>query len=310
VVVQEDEMKSVFVVLATCLGLLGCGGEGVESGPEELASLEQEVFNGREPHTLGWVFPGVVQYVTPSGGYCSGFVINRNTMLTAAHCIGGNFVPGGPTRTFSTTVYSDDANGNWLCVPLRNDPPLANPCAPFPVRANVHGLYIAGSRFFDIAVIRTTGDRWGAPLNDSATWFRLQTTAPKVGDKFTTLGWGSQSDSDPALDELLWGVLPQTINGVFITHYTSKPERSSSPRGCDGDSGGAVFRSPFDVTPFIAGVHIGTDGEDGPCGEVEDTSVIERVDMAMPWLEELIGACRRYSTTDPTGAAFTYARCW
>ena len=100
-------------LLLLALGLAGCG---VEERTLETAALHQPVIGGVLDTTHREVVGILVQPALPTGiGFCSGFLVAPNLVMTARHCVSGFDVPG--------TACADEVIGGVQRVAARANPP-------------------------------------------------------------------------------------------------------------------------------------------------------------------------------------------
>lgn len=287
--------------LVVSMFVCGCSGDlndpAVDIAPPE---SQTEVYNGVQVTQGITGHPGFVKINIAGKGMCSGFMINGDYALTAAHCFGARGI-------YSIQVVGMDDNGQEFCIGKNVN--TANPCAFWLAQVYVNPSYSGTAGGADMAVIDQGFGMWAPPYDNSSTWLRMLRTAPRVGDYYVTFGWGARSDEDTTYNQLLYGVAGQKISHVGQWAFSSLPLTPSMPRGCRGDSGGPVVRVPISDW-IVSGMHASTPGRDGQCGESNDFSVENRMDANLTWLEGLIGACRTLTHTDTNGVTFSYARCW
>lgn len=196
-----DRLLLGFLV-ASCAGLSPAQAiNGGVSGPSDLAAQTAMIVSTR-------------------GSYCTGTVIARDLLITAAHCVqpASNYAVtienGGSTRVVQVTriVLHPKYNPNQFETRVPSpDMAILKLAEPFPVRYQ--------------------------PARIS-----LDTTLPKPGDNFVLAGFGFARDGDEkSLGKLRSVSLPAvgTTGGIMVRLSAAN---GSSNGACTGDSGGPAFR--------------------------------------------------------------------
>jgi secreted trypsin-like serine protease len=299
----------------TALFLAACGSAD-QGTPEETAQVappgaQAQVFNGQKA-TSFLAKPGIVKVSNVNGGnYCTGTIINRDNILTAAHC----FPAGGPGSNlfYSVVVESMDDSGHISCVTWPTSRQSDNDeCRAAFVQVVIPASYNSQTHDHDIAIVHSgVAGGWGAPVDTSASWTRIQTSVPAVGNVFTIHGWGATYDTDPTSEALYTGVTPTKIISVGAQQITAGQQAAGSPIACMGDSGGPAMRGIWNDLNMIMGVYSWVSHIDaGACPEFGDRMRYMRVDTHISWIEQTLAiSCSRFSKTDSQGT-YTYARCF
>jgi secreted trypsin-like serine protease len=195
------------------------------------------IIGGREGGPLE---ASAVMVLTDAGGVCSGVVVARDVVLTAAHC-----VPAGP----SVAVHFRDASGQPVL--LRTASIARHP----EYRANA---VAERTRSIDLALIRTA-EPLPAQLGPAA----LSASAPR--DRVIAGGFGPTTPGDASTggrwrSATLQVVWPHDESRLLIWAQGSP---AGSP--CQGDSGGPLI-GPDDAVVAIIGWT--TDRRASRCGDL------------------------------------------
>ncbi len=158
--------------------------------------------------------------VSTRGSYCTGTVIARDLMITAAHCV-------QPASNYAVTVES---GGSTRVVQV--------------ARIVLHPKY-KPNQFEtrvpspDMAILKLSEP---FPARYQPARISADTALPKLGDNFVLAGFGFVRDGDEkSLGKLRSVSLPAvgTTGGIMVRLSASN---GSSNGACTGDSGGPAFR--------------------------------------------------------------------
>ena len=190
--------------------------------------------------------------VSTRGASCTGAVLTRDLVLTAAHCV-------EPKSEYAIVVFE---RARPKLVPVarvelhpRFDPDHFRTRRPTP----------------DLALIKVS-----APLPATFRPARLAQngTAPSAGVKFTLVGYGVTAEGVGAsagkLNSLTLPSIGNTIDttGVIMVRLAAGSGKSAG--ACTGDSGGPVFRG--DEVAAVIGWSTGRDGRG--CGAVTGATLV------------------------------------
>ncbi|MBX9934433.1 MAG: trypsin-like serine protease [Methylobacterium sp.] len=188
---------------------------GVAAGVMAIAGPAQAVVGGREAPEAA---SSSVMVLSSKGGVCTGIVVARDAVLTAAHCVAG----GAEHR-----VHFRDQAGAPVLVDLTG-------------RA-LHPGYDAGAiagrrRSIDIAILRTA-----TPLPPRFTIAPLSAAMPRTGETLSLSGYGAARSGDPRSTGTFRSVdLPvvEPFGQSRILVWLKSPKPGAGP--CQGDSGGPI----------------------------------------------------------------------
>jgi hypothetical protein len=219
--------------------LLACASDTADSNEANIDSSGDEIVGG----TTTSAYSYVVAVGNAQGAFCSGTVVSKRTVVTAAHCA------PGITRVFF-------------------GPRAARPTASIAVvREIAHPGYDENSMTNDVAVLALASDAPVQPapllregLANNGTW---------IGPDFTFVGYGITNGTTGAgfgvkrvVKFPIAAVGPARVGGTAGTiDATQFYYRTAGKNTCSGDSGGPAFATKNGVL-LLAGV---TSYGDGPC---------------------------------------------
>lgn len=165
-----------------------------------------------------------VMVLGSKGSFCSAVILDRTTLLTAAHCV---------TGSQDYRVHWRDRDG----LPVLHEPKAIA----------VHPGYSKGAeknrkRSIDLALIQLK-----EPLPASFRPATLSPAIPKSGDTFVVAGYGLSTEQDPRTGGVFRAAPLQVIepygpSSILVWLTDPATGRSQSGSGaCTGDSGGPIF---------------------------------------------------------------------
>jgi hypothetical protein len=205
--------------LSTCLALAAClaaapAARGIVGGgpaPDEAAG-------------------SVVMVLGEGGGVCSGVVLSRQAILTAAHCV---------TRAKRHRVF-------W---PRAGEDPLLIEPATIAVHPGFDPKAVQRrTRSIDLAVVRLA-----APLPAGVRPARLAQAVPRAGEALTIIGFGVARERDGRTAGTLRAaaltvVEPYGPSTILLWARGAAGNGAKGTGACEGDSGGPVLDAAGAVT--------------------------------------------------------------
>jgi hypothetical protein len=283
-------------ILALSSILSGCVAP-VEDG-EDLGGIGEPIENGElRPAALngGTVRLQVRNAANTGWSYCSGQVISRDSILTAAHCFydGGWFDDGWDNRiSVAIQATHQNANGSWENVTQNGG------TNEITATVLVQEAYVdyreAGdtlARGYDVAVVRAPNVLSNITSSDVAAIARLTSQRPEWTFAY---GHGYYTDFDfdaqlrrGYLEDLTWYPTSGTSNyRTIVSDYGDADSHI-----CSGDSGGP-WKMQTD-TATLSGVQFGVTTSGLGAGECrEDFARAAMVAFHDTWLEARVEAGR------------------
>ncbi len=254
----------------------------------QVSEEEQGIFGGQVATAIQ--FPQVVEFHAGGGHTCSGTMITKSAILTAAHCV----CPGGD-QTCDLEVIGDDVTFQ-VGFPDETDVPIVGPIIVHPDFYWSGGD--AGDLANDYAVLRVDFEESFVgrihELDDEVSFDPIppSSTQMAIGETGTFVGYGGASvDRDEctgnpsqALDHQR-RFAASTLDDVFVQNPLSYYLEFDDPAHsiCHGVSGGPVL----DEDGLVAGVASFTQN---------DSSLFATADAAYDWLRD--AACPHYDLMD------------
>ncbi|GAB1602013.1 serine protease hepsin-like [Argonauta hians] len=233
------------------------------------------VVGGTEAYPGSW--PWMVMLRVKGVKLCAGSILNRNWVLTAAHCF--DYVQLQNASVWTVTSAKHHSN----CTDTTEQ--------EWPVASIViHPLYVASTNENDIALIKLS-----TPLQyncrSQPVCLPDDRTPLKVGRMCKIAGWGMTfgKGSSTALNELSLPVMDGSLCGspefYGSRYFHNKMVCLGYPQGgvdaCNGDSGGPMVCQK-DGTWVLSGVTSWGIG----CAQAKRPGVYTRVRPFMPWIKQ------------------------
>jgi hypothetical protein len=233
------------------VAIAACG--GAEGPTEEVSGDAWSVVGGVPDSKYPHHHPSVVEvWLSKEGGVfvCTGSVIGRHTVLTAAHCVMG-------AQTATSAVHAKSAT--------------------FSLSGRVrHPKYVLGFPEFDVALVYTNADLFAHGLKR----IKLLHGPRQAGSAFHQVGYGEHGGGDHSDGDRY--VLKNHIDGVQDNYYTYNLQGGTGI-ACFGDSGGPALARK-DGTDYIFAVDSG--GSKQTCAAGKE--YLSRVDVVFGWLSARI----------------------
>jgi hypothetical protein len=231
------------LVLFSWVGwLVGCTGISPEP---EVQTAEQAITNGAletgHPE-VGVIYNGV--QVT-----CTGTLIGRHTVLTAAHCVTDSSAP--QTVLLPVSFYLDSLSGQRLQA----------------VEVVVHSEYVGGNSS-DLALVRLDTDLSFPPA-------QLSPRPPLAGESVLMIGFGKSGEPDDTFGTKRRA--ENVVGKVYAQSFSIFGSGGTNGNLCDGDSGGPTF-AVRDNQEVLIGIH---STREGMCGQKGNDL---RADAFLSWI--------------------------
>merc|ERR1711971_516846 len=253
-------------------------------GIQDLRIDSTRIVNGEEADPGAWPWAAVIGVPSGRNGIrvmCGGTLINRNHVLTAAHCFGG----GSRATTVRLADLDINTNGDFV-----NHEDVA-------IQTNIiHPAFDSKTLKNDIALVklqRPVTFRRGlrpACLPDKYRGFPLDS----LSDKPTIIGWGSTATGRPTVTHLRQAIVPLVDNPTCNKNYEQVEDIENigatqicaglgERDSCQGDSGGPMLSSELDNGRIWSVIGITSFGV--KCADSRFPGVYTRVDKYLDWIE-------------------------
>ena len=270
---KTSMLTSAIVLAILPIAMMGCATDTAQN--ESVAGAADEIVSG----TVTTARPGVGRIIawedfnsdTSRAAACTGTLIGKHTVLTAAHCATSH-----STWTRKFYMWMPDGTRKRFGVSKMH-------IAPGYVEMDISDKFLANS---DVAVFTLDADADVAPTPISAG-------APRVSEFAVLTGYGLTSRVIP--DDSKKRETRNMLSSVLPKYFTFSPVGAFSPRApglgfvCDGDSGGPalVVRGYVDG----AGNHVSGEVIAGVASfsDCKTLSAHARSDILIKWIQEVSG---------------------
>jgi hypothetical protein len=278
-------------------------------GPERLEGdvPGEQIDKIRQGYTYDHL-PHVRLYNWDTGKVCSAFLINKNTLITAAHCFPLSF-PGGVRVSID---YGDVYAPGWC---ISNNTP--NCWTVVPSSSNITAVpnnFYTGLGDFDddIAVAYIGGPlpnntSWPIIGNDPNFFLRLTATAPGQATSFAMHGYGANAHSGAGAGI---GRRSNGVEGISFAgpHHWYAFATQGFGHPCAGDSGSAAVnfdKIPYDLAIGVFSSYERASGTTNLCPQIGDKFWYTGISSKISFIESIIGSCNAFSS-----GGWAYRRCW
>merc|ERR1711971_1363585 len=254
-------------------------------GIQDLRIDSTRIVNGEEADPGAWPWAAVIGVPSGRNGIrvmCGGTLINRNHVLTAAHCFGG----GSRATTVRLADLDINTNGDFV-----NHEDVA-------IQTTIiHPAFDSKTLKNDIALVklqRPVTFRRGlrpACLPDKYRGFPLAS----LNDKPKVVGWGKTDNNKPVSPRLQQVSVPLVDNPTCNDKYgaaiagvdigsTQLCAGEDGKDSCSGDSGGPMLSSELNDSRWAV-IGIVSFGARGLCANSLFPGVYTRVDKYLDWIQ-------------------------
>lgn len=250
-------------LLGACCLAVGCGPTAQpEDGAAEFGALEQAIVGGTTTTGDPNVFMLFMQGNNGQGGSCTATLIDRRTLLTAAHCVDPAISGATSLQIYAMNKPTEAQafQSDWIRI----------------IETRTHPGWNAQTLSDDIAMALLER----APTNVTPKPWNKATMDGKSGGTVRAVGYGI---SNPAGSG---GGIKRTVDLTITQVYpTLLRMGNGSTKGiCQGDSGGPTFYTFSDGVERAVGVHSFTTSQ--TCTDGADTRVDAYQTFVQQWLND------------------------
>lgn len=290
--------------------------EDADVDAADIGQVDQAIENGELRPTSLNGGTALVKIRGPTGilNSCSGQVVARDTILTAAHCLYDVGVYSGgwsKTKSVKVTISHQDPDGSWTSLSATNESVSAYVREEYVTLRNANDKAALG---WDMAVLRRSIPYGNLVPSDVTA---LVTGSASEVDFAYVYGHGFFADQfcdrgcNDTLDEQLrrgfFDSLTWNRNSSSQYYRTIRSDvLANDPHTCSGDSGGpwktTGYSNPTPTSGVQFGVHVSGTGS-GECAEVNARAAI--VGYLDHWVRDRILEGAYASCSDTAHQVFT-----
>ncbi|OXA64161.1 Trypsin-1 [Folsomia candida] len=268
---MRNQQTSGTLTLCSCMEVRITGND---SSSRHVPDNESRIVGGEEaiPHEFPWLIR--IQRKTSQSLVCGGTIIDRNLILTAAHCIGN---AKDDANKYEVLGGAHDMNAMEDTRQVRSI-----------TRINCHKEFNIDTFQNDICILVLASDlTWTRSVGP----IKLANTSSVIPNSGTTAGFGVTVEGSSATSNLLQKVtVPIVSNERCFLLYKEHVEITnemmcagiSGKDSCQGDSGGGLMCKSQNQETILCGIVSFGAG----CGHEDFPGVYSRVSSYEAWISE------------------------